>query len=56
MRRTSRKPACLLQFHSFGSPCLTWAVIIRAADAYAAMGIVRSRYGEDQSCCVVRFP
>ena len=55
MRRTSRKPVYFVQFHPFGAPSLTWAIILRAADAYDAMHKVRRRFGEDHVCCAVRF-
>jgi hypothetical protein len=55
MWRNSRKPVYLVQFHPFDETSVTWAVILRAADAYDAMNKVHQRYGEEQSCCVVRF-
>jgi hypothetical protein len=55
MRRTSRKPVFLVQFHPFGAPFVKWAVILRATDAYDAIHQVRRRFGNNQSCCVMRF-
>lgn len=53
--RYTRTRLFLVHYRPFGAPSVMWAVIVRAADAYAAMDNVHRRFGKDKTCSVVRF-